>query len=276
MRMARPRTRTPRPASTPARRLAIDPKTPGVAWPDAWVYLTDDEKLFGKLEGIEPETLRLTTPWQDHLNVPLTRVVGIHIGLLDRKETPESFAKRLKARGSEDVLLAQTKKGEVIAIPGIMEGTDHDKLRFRYQNRTRTLPLQQVEGLMLAARPESPPDEELRPTFALLGGAVISGRWKDLDSVTWKIETAWGQALNLPAAEIEAVRFRGGKMSYLSDLKPGKVEETAFFGHRLSVAQGCQPGGRAAAHERAGLRSRAGRPFAVHLDLRPRRPLLDL
>ena len=214
--------------------LAFDPKAPAVAWPDAWLYLTGEEKLFGKLEGIDQETLRLATPWQDHLDVPLTRVLGVHIGLLDRKETPESFSKRLKARGSEDLLLAQTKKGEVIAIPGIVEGTERDKLRFRYQNQTRTLPLQQVEGLVMAARPESRRDDELRPTFSLIGGAVVSGRWKDLDTSVWKIDTAWGQALNLPAAEIQGVRFRGGKMSYLSDLNPGKVEETPFFGHRLS------------------------------------------
>ncbi len=29
------------------------------------------------------------------------------------------------------------------------------------------------------------------------------------------------------------MRFRGGKMTYLSDLNPSKVEETPFFGHRL-------------------------------------------
>ena len=55
--------------------------------------------------------------------MPLARVVGVHFGLLDRKESPESFAKRLKTRGSEDLLLAQTKNGEVIAIAGIVEGT---------------------------------------------------------------------------------------------------------------------------------------------------------
>jgi hypothetical protein len=213
--------------------LAVDPKMPGVAWPDAWIYLATDEKLFGKLEGIEKETLRLLTPWQDHLSVPLTRVVGFHVGLIDRKETPEAFAKRLKTRGTEDLLLAQTKKGEVIAVPGILESTERDRLLFHYQNRSRTIPLQQVEGVVLAARPESRQDEESLPIYSLLGGAVISGRWMDLDSSTWKIEMAWGQTLNLPAPEIEAVRLRGGKMSYLSDLKPDKVEETPFFGHRL-------------------------------------------
>ena len=61
-------------------KLAVDPKKPAVPLLDAWLYLTGDEKLFGKLEGIGQETLRLTTPWQDHLDVPLARVVGVHIG----------------------------------------------------------------------------------------------------------------------------------------------------------------------------------------------------
>jgi hypothetical protein len=215
-------------------KLAVDLKTPAVPLVDAWLYLTGDEKLFGKLEAISQETLKLTTPWQDHLEVPLARVVGIHLGMLDRKESTASFAKRLKTRGSEDLLLAQIKNGEVIAIPGILEGADDDKLRFNYQNRTRTMALKQVEGLIMGARPDSPQSAELHPTFTLPHGVVISGKWQDLDTSTWKIESAWGQALSLPAGEIQGVRFAGGKMSYLSDLIPNKVEETAFFGHRLS------------------------------------------
>ncbi len=214
-------------------KLAVDLKAPTVPGIDATVYLMDDEKLFGKFEGIGPEALKLTTPWQDHLDVPLARVVGIHFGLLDRKESPQSFANRLKTRGSEDLLLAQTKDGEVVAIAGIMEGTDKERLRFTYQGRERTLPLKLVEGLILASRPDSKPSTELRPSFTLPGGVVVSGRWKDLDTSVWKIVTAWGQDLNLPAADVQGVKFRGGKMTYLSDLNPSKVEETPFFGRRL-------------------------------------------
>jgi hypothetical protein len=165
--------------------------------------------------------------------VPLAIVVGVHFATLDRKESPESFAKRLKVRGSEDLLLAQTKNGEVIAIPGIVEGTDKEKLRFRYQGKTRTLLLKQVEGLVMAARPEAKRQGELRPSFFLPGGVVISGRWKYLDTSIWKISTAWGQEMKLPAGDIQSVMFRGGKMTYLSDLTPSKVEETPYFGHRL-------------------------------------------
>jgi len=214
-------------------KLAVDPKAPSVPPLDAWVYLTGDEKLFGKLETIGQETLRLTTPWQDHLDIPLSRIAGVQLGLLEPKETRDSFAKRLKTRGSEDLLLAQTKKGEVIAISGVVEQTENGRLHFRYQGRSRTLLLEQVEGLILAARPDSPQADELRPTFTLADGIVVSGQWKDLDASVWKLQTAWGQDVKLPAAEIQDVRFHGGKMTYLSDLNPSKVEEAPFFGHRL-------------------------------------------
>ena len=214
-------------------KLAVDPKAPAGIRPDAWVYLTDDEMLYGKLDGIGPETLRFTTRWQDKVEVPLSRVAGVHIGLLDRKESRESFHKRLKSRGAEDVLLAQTKNGEVLAIAGVVEGTDADKLRFRYQDKTRTISLKQVEGVIMASRPESRKPEELRPTFTLPDSVAISGNWKDLDTSTWKIVTKWGQELNLPATEVQDVKFRGGKVTFLSDLTPAKVEETPYFGHRL-------------------------------------------
>ncbi len=206
-------------------KLAVDPKAPAPTL-DARIYLTGDEQLFGKFEGLTEEALRLQTPWGDRLNVPLARVAGIYMGLPEHKESSESFAKRLRTRGTEDLLLARSKADEVVAIPGIAEGTDGDKLLFRFQDKTRSLSLKQVEGLVLAARPEPEPPAGLRPTFSMAGGLVVSGLWKTLEAKTWKIETAWGQSLDLPAAEIRSVRFRGGQMTYLSDLEPSKVEET--------------------------------------------------
>ena len=70
----------------------------------------------------------------------------------------------------------------MLAIAGVVEGTDHDRLRFRYQDKTRTISLKQVEGVVMASRPESRQPEELRPTFTLPDSVVISGKWKDLDT----------------------------------------------------------------------------------------------
>ena len=63
---------------------------------------------------------------------------------------------------------------------------------------------------------------------------MISGKWKDLDTATWKIVTKWGQELNLPRrTTFRTCEFRGGKVTFLSDLTPAKVEETPYFGHRF-------------------------------------------
>jgi len=212
-------------------KLAFDPAAPTPAL-DARVYLAGDEQLFGKLESIGEEAVAMTTPWGDRVDVPLSRVIGIYMGMADHKESPESFAKRLKARGAEDLLLARAKDGEVVPIAGIVEAAKDNKLTFRYQDKSRNVALKQVEGLVLASRPDPAPPTEVRPTFALAGGIAVSGRWAAIEAAHWQVETPWGQTLKLPAADVRTVRFRGGRMSYLSDLTPSRVEETPYFGRK--------------------------------------------
>jgi hypothetical protein len=212
-------------------KLAYDPEAPAPAL-DARVFLTGQDQLYGKLESIGEETLRLTAPWGEKVDVPLARVVAIYVGLPEHKETAESFAKRIKTRGSEDLLLARTKDGEVLPISGIVEGSTPDKLTFRYREKSRTLPLKMVEGFILAARPDPKPPTDLRATFTLNGGLVLTGKWVTLEPAAWGLETAWGQVLKLPPADVRSVRFRGGGMTYLSDLEPSRVEETPYFGRR--------------------------------------------
>jgi len=212
-------------------KLAFDPNAPSPPL-DARIYLTGEEQLFGKLDSIGEDSLGMTTPWGDRLDVPMNRVIGVYMGMPDHKESPEAFAKRLKARGGEDLLLARAKDGEVVAIAGVVEAAKANKLTFRYQDKARTLPLKGVEGLVLAARPDPKPPADLRPTFTLAGGIIVSGRWTALEAASWKVETPWGQALKLPAADVRSVRFRGGQMTYLSDLVPSQVDETPYFGRR--------------------------------------------
>src|SRR5262249_55237351 len=158
--------------------LAVDPKAPSVPPIAARVHLTGDEVLAGTFEGIAKDALTITTTWKDKLAIPLTRVVGVQLAPVDRKETPESFARRLKSRGSEDLLLARTKSGEVVAIPGVLEGTEGDRMHFGYKGKSRTVPLDLVEGVVLAARTESDSPEQVQARFQLPAGILITGRWK--------------------------------------------------------------------------------------------------
>jgi hypothetical protein len=212
-------------------KLAFDPAAPSHALP-ARVYLAGDEQLFGKIEALDEQALHLTTPWGDRLDVPLARIAGIYIGLSDHKESPESFVRRMKSRGTEDLLLARSKDGEVVAIGGVAEGTEAERLRFSFQGKTRTLPLKQVEGMVFASRPEPRSPDQLRVRITLSGGIVVSGELTALDASAWKLRTAWGQYLNLPAAEVLSARVLGGQIAYLSDLEPSEVEEAPYFGRR--------------------------------------------
>ncbi|QEH34114.1 NPCBM/NEW2 domain protein [Aquisphaera giovannonii] len=212
-------------------KLKFDPAAPTPAL-DARVYLAEDEQLFGKLEALSADALTLTTTWGDKVDVPLARVLGVYMGMADHKETPESFAKRLKAPGGEDLLLARAKDGEVVTIGGVVEAAKGEKLTFAYRGKSRTLALKQVEGFVLAAKPAPAPPTDVRPTFTLSGGLTLSGRWVKVEGDKWEVETPWGQAVKLPAAEVRGVRFRGGEMAYLSDLQPSKVEETPYFARR--------------------------------------------
>ena len=145
-RTARTPTPTPRPTSTPT---PSSPSTPRRRAPslDARVYLTGDEKLFGKLEGIGAESLRL----HDALARPARRAAGARRrrstwGCPTTRSRPSRSPGGSETRGTEDLLLARTKDGEVVAIPGIVEGTEGDKLRFHYQDKTRTLSAEAGRG----------------------------------------------------------------------------------------------------------------------------------
>lgn len=224
-------------------KLKFDPDSPVIAL-DARVYLAGDEQLYGKLEAVTEEALTLLTPWGDKVDVPLVRVVGVYMGMSDHKESPDSFARRLKGRGDQDLLLARAKDGEVVAIAGVVEAVKAGKLTFQYQGKSRTLPIKGVEGMVLANRPAPPAPTEVRPTFELTGGIVVSGRWAGITPETWQVEAPWGQTFRLPAATVQAVRVRGGQMSYLSDLEPVQVEEVPYFGRRVPYRRdGAQTGG---------------------------------
>ena len=85
------------------------------------------------------------------------------------------------------------------------------------------------------ARPQAPPTAYPCRAPALWRTHASSGVWKDLATQTWTSESTWGgQALKIPAAEIQdgQAPWRRWRM-IVSDLEPSKVEETAFFGHRM-------------------------------------------
>ncbi len=157
-------------------KLAVDPKAPGGIRPDAWVYLTDDEMLFGKLDGIGPETLRFTTPGKTRSRFRSRGSPACTSACSIARSRASRFRSGSNHEGPKTCCWRRPRPARCWLSPGVVEGTDAEKLRFRYQDKTRTISLKQVEGVIMASRPESRQPEELRPTFTLPDSVVDLGK----------------------------------------------------------------------------------------------------
>ena len=244
--------------------LAVDPKAPGFERLDAWLYLTGDEKLYGKLEAHRPGR----RPDHDALARPSRRAA-----LASRRDS----SRLARPQGIPGVV-RQAAEGPRIGRPAA--GPDQERRspgdpghRGRDRGRQAAVPVPGPDPDAAAQASRRPghgvadrigPRRTISaPSFTLPADVVVSGRWKDLDTSVWKVETPWGQELKLPAADVQSVRFRGGKLTYLSDLNPEQGRRDAVLRPPAPLAPGRQPAGRAAEDQRPDVRSRRGGPFAV-------------
>ncbi|MEW4570087.1 NPCBM/NEW2 domain-containing protein [Tautonia sp. JC769] len=223
------------------------PTDPGLAYDDEQpasssgflvrVLLDEPEVLAGTLEAMGEDSLTLSPSWPGHqpITIPFARVRAVRVEHPDRPEAEGQFSERLADRGAEDTLLARTRGGEVVAVTGILEGMEGDRIRILYQDQSRTIPLKSIEGIILAEGP--PPDDPDRgepiAVASMLDDQTISGFCRAIDEATWTIETPWGASLEVPAPEVRSVRFRSPRMTYLSDLEPTRVEQIPYFGRLL-------------------------------------------
>ncbi|WP_169977229.1 NPCBM/NEW2 domain-containing protein [Tautonia rosea] len=204
---------------------------------DVRVFLKDGQELSGTLTAIDEKSLILSLPWgaSETIAIPLGRIRGVRVEVIDRIEPEGTFSERLDTRGAEDVLLARTRGGEIVAVAGIIEGMEGDRIRMIYQDQSRTVPLRLVEGIVLAEGPapvDPEPDEPIA-RLSMTEDQALSGFWRAIDGTTWTIETVWGATLKVPASEVQSVRFQGTRMTYLSDLEPARVEQTPYFGRLI-------------------------------------------
>jgi len=215
---------------------AYDPEAPGDLGSIAHVYLIDQSRVQGRFQGIDADGLKLEAAWLDGgtVAVPLDWVAGVRFDTLDPLETAADFEARLSDRGAEDRLLARTRDRELLEIGGVVEETEGDRLRFNYRGASRTVPLAQIAGLVLAAAPEPEQPDGSRATLRLTDGSRLAGRLTAIDKSDWTLEAPWGSTLEIPGAEIARVEVTGGVMTHLSDLEPIAVEEIPFFDRLLS------------------------------------------
>lgn len=144
-------------------------------------------------------------------------------------------AARTKARaltrepGPEDAAFVK-KDSDVVAVKGLVLGVDADSLLFRFDDQDRKIALAKLVGIVRGAGDHQKASPKFHQKITLDSGDEISGIWTAATADAISLQTTWGTPLRLPLNKVYAIDFVGGRLVYLSDLKPDKVEQTPYFG----------------------------------------------
>jgi hypothetical protein len=132
-------------------------------------------------------------------------------------------------RGDEDTAFVRKEKdADIVAIRGTAVGIDGDELVFRYEGDDRKINLAKVIGIVFAQHPAKP-DDSFHQVIRFAVGEQISGHWMSLDHNVLVFGTAPGKQAKFQLSSVAGIDFRNGRIAYLSDLMPSKVEQTPFF-----------------------------------------------
>jgi hypothetical protein len=134
---------------------------------------------------------------------------------------------------TDDVAFVQTD-GSITAVKGQAVGISGDALQFRYSGQIRKISVAKLIGITFAPRPQtsspiSAIPNQLVQTFKLDSGDALSGKWIGIIKDAVQLQTTWGQAIDIPLGNVASIDAKSGRLVYLSDLIPAKVEQTPFF-----------------------------------------------
>lgn len=107
---------------------------------------------------------------------------------------------------------------------------DAAQLQVTWKNRPLNYPLAEVAAVHFMTFGEPPAEGNgLVSVLELEDGSRLRGALAGLDAGGAKLTDLFGREHRLPAAAVRAVTFRNGRVIYLSDLTPVKVEENANY-----------------------------------------------
>jgi len=193
------------------------------------ITLHNGDQLTGVLEGWKENKLQVKVgkKYTFALNIPVKYIAEIQPDssrgrlYLDRNGGAEKTGDRALVR----------REDSVHTIVGMCMGIEKYILSFNYNDEDRKIALERLQGILLEPRVDvkSLAVDDLFHTWTLVNGDRLSAAWKQLDKKHYKVKTLWGESVKIPISIVAQVQTRNGRLHYLSDFDPVKVEETPFF-----------------------------------------------
>jgi hypothetical protein len=187
--------------------------------------LTDGDLIHARLNSWSDQKLQLQLAGGSSLELPSTAFSELWLGTADQ----QAAAKKLTVDpGPEDVAFV-TKENDVIAIKGLARGITGNTLQFRFGDQDRKINLSKVVGLQLRGNSLAPMTA-FHQVISTDSGDRFSGTLSAIEHDSVTLTTPAGSLLKLPMSSVTTIDFLNGRVTFLTDLKPAKVEETPYFG----------------------------------------------
>lgn len=217
------------------REQRTEPAAGEAALPLAQLHLSDRSSLRVRLREVTADSVLVSTAWGDQLQVPIVRALGLQLLPGPSAEGLDRFRSALSAPGPQDQALLTTRDNKITPIRGTLEALGTAELQWQYEGESRKVKLDRLVGVVFARHPGETAPAGLQQTFHFRNGDRLRARWKSLDGERCGVELSWGNSVSLPLAELHAIDFHGGRLTYLSDLEPAAVEEVPYFGRVMQM-----------------------------------------
>lgn len=215
---------TTQPGSPSTTQPAAGRPADAISW--RLVLLCGDQ-LTGFIDGWSATTITLSSSdLGKPIPIPLQDVKEIWQAGSLRDDVPESVALN---GGLEDIALVKSHSDDRIqGVRGTVVGLTNDALIFRYGGEERQIDPARLVGIVLATHQYTPSDK-LQMSFTLVSGDMISGEWTSLKNDAAAVRTIWAADVLLPLARVSKINVINGRLTYLSELTPIKVEQVPYF-----------------------------------------------
>ena len=191
-------------------------------------HLEGGDLLQGRIVKGTADEVTVETAWQPALDVPIVQIRGI---LFDggKPEVKTKYDEKLAKPGAEDFALVLSRDGGLAEINGRVQGISDSALKIIYEGQERSIKLERLQALVLAAHPATRAWKGPYQVFRMASGDLFSAAWLALEEKTCKVKSAWGGEVEIPREAVVEITGRNTKMVNVSELTPLSVEQVSWF-----------------------------------------------
>jgi hypothetical protein len=208
------------------------PTKPVAAQPAAEVQLVGGGELFARQVTLNDSRFRILWGAADTvrpLELPMERVRAVRFRGADPDKTAQltgfgNFARTRDREDNRDDRLFVVAGESVQSVSGFLEALTADRLAFRYEDRTRSIDIAKVVGVVLARSP-SRADHAGHCRARMADGSWLWGRMVKLEGGNLVLALAEGVEAPLPWDTLVRLDIRSDRVVFCSDLDPVRVSQ---------------------------------------------------